>query len=405
MKKLYLVFVSALLVSACGGADVLAPWREGYLDIHQISTGRGNATFMILPDGTTMMVDMGDLGDTSHFRQEVMPAVPSSEKSPAEWVARYVRHFSKPLCNDGRIDMMLITHYDSDHIGAPGTKGVSELDSLLHIEKIVDRGYDYPTPEQALAMNGWTLPGYLKTMESRAARELGYEKFVVGSDSQFAMIHQPRKDFKIRNIYANGHLWTGDGLRDIVIGEGDEYEENLKAMNENRLSCTINISYGDFDYHSGGDIQGSSVNSTRPWRNVEKFVGEFIGETDVVLANHHAYSDAMYEPFLKAVTPQVCILPVWDYYHPQPSTLYNMLRGGIDDDHPAVRDSVNYVFSAGIVGSNLERLASDGQLIMPDGHVVVRVYEGGDRFQVFVLNDRSTDYEILYRTPMLESRK
>ena len=405
MKKLYLVFVSALLVSACGGADVLAPWREGYLDIHQISTGRGNATFMILPDGTTMMVDMGDLGDTSHFRQEVMPAVPSSEKSPAQWVAKYVRHFSKPLHNDGRIDMMLITHYDSDHIGAPGTKGVSELDSLLHIEKIVDRGYDYPTPEQALAMNGWTLPGYLKTMESRAARGLGYEKFVVGSDSQFALIHQPRKDFKIRNIYANGHLWTGDGLRDIVIGEGDEYAENLKAMNENRLSCTINISYGDFDYHSGGDIQGSSVNSTRPWRNVEKFVGEFIGETDVVLANHHAYSDAMYEPFLKAVTPQVCILPVWDYYHPQPSTLYNMLRGGIDDDHPAVRDSVNYVFSAGIVGSNLERLASDGQLIMPDGHVVVRVYEGGDRFQVFVLNDRSTDYEILYRTPMLESRK
>ena len=405
MKKLYLVFVSALLVSACGGADVLTPWREGYLDIHQISTGRGNATFMILPDGTTMMVDMGDLGDTTHFRQEVMPAVPSSERSPAQWVARYVRHFSRPLCNDGKIDYMLITHYDSDHIGAPGTKGVSELDSLLHIEKIVDRGYDYPTPEQALAMNGWTLPGYLKTMESRAARGLGYEKFVVGSDSQFAMIHQPRKDFKIRNIYANGHLWTGDGLRDIVIGEGDEYEENLKAMNENRLSCTINISYGDFDYHSGGDIQGSSVNSTRPWRNVEKFVGEFIGETDVVLANHHAYSDAMYEPFLKAVTPQVCILPVWDYYHPQPSTLYNMLRGGIDDDHPAVRDSVNYVFSAGIVGSNLERLASDGQLIMPDGHVVVRVYEGGDRFQVFVLNDRSTDYEILYRTPMLESRK
>jgi len=334
-----------------------------------------------------------------------MPAVPSSEKSPAEWVARYVRHFSKPLHNDGRIDMMLITHYDSDHIGAPGTKGVSELDSLLHIEKIVDRGYDYPTPEQALAMNGWTLPGYLKTMESRAARGLGYEKFVVGSDSQFAMIHQPREDFKIRNIYANGHLRTGDGLRDIVIGEGDEYAENLKAMNENRLSCTINISYGDFDYHSGGDIQGSSPNSTRPWRNVEKFVGEFIGETDVVLANHHAYSDAMYEPFLKAVTPQVCIVPVWDYYHPQPSTLYNMLRSGIDEEHPAARDSVIYVFSAGIVGSNRERLASDGQLILPEGHVVVRVYEGGDRFQVFVLNDRSLDYEILYRTPVLVSRK
>ena len=125
MKKLYLILVSALLISACGGADILAPWKEGYLDIHQISTGRGNATFMILPDGTTMMVDMGDLGDTSHFRQEVMPAVPSSAKSPAQWVARYVRHFSRPLHNDGKIDYMLITHYDSDHIGAPGIRGVS----------------------------------------------------------------------------------------------------------------------------------------------------------------------------------------------------------------------------------------------------------------------------------------
>ena len=405
MKVLYSILISALLFSSCCRSVSLRPWKEGYLDIHQISTGRGNATFMILPDGTTMMVDMGDLGDTTHFRQEVMPAVPSSEKSPAEWVARYVRHFSKPLCNDGKIDYMLITHYDSDHIGAPGTKGVSELDRLLHIEKIVDRGYDYPSPEQALSMNSWTLPDYLKTMESRAARGLGYEKFVVGSDTQFALLHEPREDFKIRNIYANGHLWTGGGLRDVVIGEGDEYAENLKAMNENRLSCTINISYGYFDYHSGGDIQGSSANSTRPWRNVEKFVGEFIGETDVVLANHHAYSDAMYEPFLKAVTPQVCVLPVWDYYHPQPSTLYNMLHGGIDEEHPAARDSVNYVFSAGIVGSNRERLASDGQLIMPAGHVLVRVYEGGDRFQVFVLNDRSLDYEVIYRTPVLVSRK
>ena len=406
MKIQCIVLVSALIISACRGTDGLTPWREGYLDIHQISTGRGNATFMILPDGTTMMVDMGDLGDTSHFRQEVMPAVPSSGKSPAQWVAEYVKHFCDPLGNGGKVDYMLITHYDSDHIGIHGKGGVMELDSLLHIEKIVDRGYDYPTPELAMQMNRRTLPGYLRTMEARAARGLGYEKFVVGSDTQFALRSRPRDDFRIRNIYANGQLWTGEGFqtRDIVIGEGEEYQENLKAMNENRLSCTINISYGDFDYHTGGDIQGSSPNSTRPWRNVEKFVGEFIGETDVVLANHHAYSDAMYEPFVKAVTPQVCIIPVWDYYHPQPTTLDNMLRGGIDEGYPAVRDSVNYVFAAGMVGSNRERLAADGSLVLPDGHVLVRVYEGGDRFQVFVLDDRSLDYQLIYRTPMLKSR-
>lgn len=171
---------------------------------------------MILPDGTTMMVDMGDMGNVSHFKQEIMPAVPSAEKSPAQWVAQYVRHFSEPLGNDIRVDYMMITHYDSDHIGVLGECGVSELDSLLQIEKLVDRGDDYPTPEQAMSMNKWTLPGYLKTMEQRAARGLAYEKFVVGSDSQFALKHAPEKypDFKIRNIYANGHLWTGEGPSD-----------------------------------------------------------------------------------------------------------------------------------------------------------------------------------------------
>ena len=48
------------------------------------------------------------------------------------------------------------------------------------------------------------------TMASRADRGLGYEKLVVGSDSQFALKHAPEKytDFKIRNIYANAHLWS-----------------------------------------------------------------------------------------------------------------------------------------------------------------------------------------------------
>ena len=41
-------------------------WNAGFpgtLDIHHISTGRGNATFFVLPDGTTLLVDAGAAGD------------------------------------------------------------------------------------------------------------------------------------------------------------------------------------------------------------------------------------------------------------------------------------------------------------------------------------------------------
>jgi hypothetical protein len=38
-------------------------WNEGYLDIHHILTGSGDCAFVVMPDGTTMLVDAGDIGD------------------------------------------------------------------------------------------------------------------------------------------------------------------------------------------------------------------------------------------------------------------------------------------------------------------------------------------------------
>lgn len=81
-----------------------------------------------------------------------------------------------------------------------------------------------------------------------------------------------------------------------------------------------------------------------------------------------------------------------------------MLRRGIDQQRPAANGEVAYVFAAGLVASNRERLSEDGERILPDGHIVVRVYRGGKRFRVFVLDDRSEDYHIIYRSPMIKSR-
>ena len=93
MKRYFRILVSVLMISALtlsgtsckkkesptfhrpeekddpgkGGAfDVevgkaLPAWEEGVLDIHAINTARGECTYIILPDGTTMVVDAGDL--------------------------------------------------------------------------------------------------------------------------------------------------------------------------------------------------------------------------------------------------------------------------------------------------------------------------------------------------------
>ena len=91
------LFVAVIVVDA--KPKQLKEWREGVLDIHHISTGRGSAIFYILPDGTRMIVDAGDLGDITRLKQHksIMPAVPNASKTPAEWIARYIEHFSKTL--------------------------------------------------------------------------------------------------------------------------------------------------------------------------------------------------------------------------------------------------------------------------------------------------------------------
>lgn len=414
MRKITFITACLLSLGACcsvnkeGVGNPLPKWKPGYFDVHQISTGRGNVALMVLPDATTMMVDMGDLGPARETKKDIMPIMPNASKTPAQWAAKYITRILDEIGRD-KVDYALITHFDTDHVGAYFMKdnvltksGFAEIEDLIHIEKLVDRGHTYPDAEALMKRSGNLVTHHLEYLKYRESKGLKYEKFVVGSSEQFNLLNAPKKypDFKIQNIYASGQLWTGEGLEttDLVPGEGEEKLANEKMMNENRNSCTINISYGDFDYHSGGDIQGMKADAPNQWLNIEKTVGEFIKEVDVALANHHSFSDAMFGPFLEATNPQVCIIPGWDYHHPRPSSLSNMLRAGVSAKE---RD----IYSAGLVESNRIRLAEDGAKIHPSGHIVLRVYKGGKEFQIFVLDDTTTETPtIIYRSEIYTSR-
>ena len=370
-------------------------WQEGYLDIHQISTGRGNVAWMIMPDGTTMLVDMGDLG-TDNYQQEIMNPRPSASKSPAEWVAQYIENFSKPLEKGTKTDYAFITHFHGDHIGSfdntaisrPGMAyklhGITHLAELVDIDKIVDRGwpdYNYPSAEQVSSSNGG-LGNYTSFMKLRNDNGKTNEQFVVGSDTQFPLKYDPDSypEFSVRNVAGNLDVWTGTGTGTSHM--------SFSTTDENEFSCAIRISYGDFSWYTGGDIKSSLT---------EDVVAKACGPTDVVVCNHHAYKDAMHNSFVRQMQAKAYVIPVWDYYHPEAEPLRWMLS---TDLYPGDR----MVFAAGLVENNRIRLGENGEKIKPAGHIMVRVYEGGDTWQVFVLNDSGTDYEIIYKTDILQSK-
>lgn len=414
MKKVVLLLVAAVLALSSANAKkkALPDWREGYLDIHQISTGRGSAALYILPDGTRMVVDMGDLGDPSRWKhKEIMPAVPSDEKRPAEWVARYIEHFSKPINKPLYVDYALITHFHNDHMGHDDHlaievadkpykyTGITHLANLVPIHTLIDRGYpdyDYPSTKIMKSREKGVIRFYKSLVEERKAKGEKIEQFKVGADNQIVLRNRPTDypTFRILNLCGNGKIWSGKGNEAVDAVPSSAPEGAY--LNENSSSCGFRLEYGDFAYYTGGDIAGRySKKRNNFWNDMQTPVSKIVGNVDVALADHHGQTDSMNGALLRALDAQAIVLAVWDLYHPQPKTMQR-----IWDILPDCE-----VYAAGMTPENRhERLGEEGKRIKKDGHIVVRVYEGGKKFQIFVLNDRSLDYEIIYKSRVFKAR-
>ncbi|HEX7140458.1 MAG TPA: hypothetical protein VF219_21585, partial [Vicinamibacterales bacterium] len=104
MRPLIRVLLS-LFFALTAAAATLPPWTRGTLDIHQISTGRGNAAFFVFPDGTTMLVDAGAAGDGI---PDTDPR-PNATRSPGGWIVRYIERPMVP--QPARLDYAVLTHF------------------------------------------------------------------------------------------------------------------------------------------------------------------------------------------------------------------------------------------------------------------------------------------------------
>lgn len=142
-----------------------------------------------------------------------------------------------------------------------------------------------------------------------------------------------------------------------------------------------------------GDIQG--VNNSGGAMDVETEVAPLVENMDVVNANHHAYSDAMNETFIKATRPKAFVIPSRDNYHPSAAPLARMLNKELYPDY-------RYVFATGITDKNAATLGDNGKLVR-NGHIVVRVYDGGKEFRIFVLDDSEESYKVTYQTSVLSA--
>jgi beta-lactamase superfamily II metal-dependent hydrolase len=398
-------FAWALLLAAPGLAAApaaaghpLPAWSEGHLEIHHINTGKGESTFLILPDGTTLLIDAGAAPTTPPWG---VPARPDASRAPGEWIARYIRHRLAPAPRV-RVDYALLSHFHWDHMGAIDARskksatgdyllgGITEVAEHVPFGKVVDRNWpDYNWPEP---LTDAKMQNYRRFLAWQSAhRGLRVERFQVGRDDQFPLLHQPAKypDFQIRNLAANGRVWTGVGH-----GERDHFPPlaSLPAgspPSENKCSIAVRISYGKFDYFTGGDLDVRDVEFETPgeqWKDIERPVALATGPVEAMKANHHANYDANSSFFLSVLRPQAIVAATWGASQPSMNVYRRMLS-------PAVYPGPRELFFTNLLAATLAAIHVDRARTEP-GHIVLRVPPGGATFQVYSLDDSNEEFRV-----------
>lgn len=216
------------------------------------------------------------------------------------------------------------------------------------------------------------------------------EQFKVGRNDQLVLVNNAGKypDFEIRNLAANGQVWTGVGsnVRNHFPPLEELTEDDFPT--ENMSSIALRLSYGRFDYFTGGDLPGVPPSGAPLWHDMETPVAKAVGPVEIHVLNHHGFVDAANEFFLSALRPKIHIIHSHSPSHPSPTILRRLLSTKI---YPGPRDifATNIMEETRIVlGSSIDKLKSQ------QGHIVIRIDPTGKRFKIFILNDANESFKI-----------
>lgn len=397
----------------------LPPWTPGMLDIHHISTGRGNAAFLVFPDSTALLVDAGEISDAHPRTLSARNGRirPDSSRNASAWIADYIRQFH-PDSDHPEIDYAVITHFHDDHFGewdpekptSPTGKyaltGIMGVGDQIRIRQLIDRGFHFPvnlkSPEfmQRYAHDEYhivqTLHAYWTFIEwHQQNNQLTYDTLRPGASDQISLKHPEQfADFTVRNIAAGGRIWNGSE-------EGAYFKlfEPGQYPGENPLSICLKISYGPFDYFTGGDISGIDELGQANLNSVEAHVAPVIGPVDVATLNHHGNRDSQSPYYVRTLRPRVWVQQCWSSDHPGEEVLRRITAQSLYPGERSVFTTDMLEANVLVIGEKINRSYANLH-----GHVVIRVMPGGKQYWVYVLNDFSTEREIIARFGPFESR-
>ena len=363
----------------------LPSWSEGCLDIHFINSGRGECCFHILPDGTTLLIDAGEI-PTNMGGETAVAQRPNNDVRPYITYAKYIKHFLPK--GKSAIDYCNVSHFHIDHMGtvecATETNpivyrksGLLALYDEVPYKHIIDRAYpNYVEDDVTPTVVGRLAQDWKRLIEwGEENKKLTAARFAVGEE-QVKLVNNSKayNNFSCLNICANGYVLGKDDTGKTIIRGGKTKKGG------NPTSCGFHIRYGKFDYITCGDLTGATQNRVAYY--FRDCIGE--GKLEAFKAHHHLSKNAWGGQMKECkFCPQVVLNQ--NFYQKQPdagllSYIYGWTKSFFTTNaHPAAIAANPDIFKT-MAGYN--------------GHIVLRVLPGGDKFYVYMLDDSDFEYRV-----------
>jgi len=253
------------IVAAALASTISAPHAEkAPLTVTFLNVGQGDSTVITTPSGKTGIIDGGP---NDKGKSVIIPFLKSKGIS--------------------RLDTMIMTHPDADHIGGlvyllQHARAGGEY--LLNIKECLDPGKPHST---------FLYQELLKAVKRRP-------------------------EIKYRMVRKGDHLNWGEGVTAEVVSPDHLYEDT------NNCSIVVKLTYGKISFLFTGDAAFEAENE------MVKNYGNALKST-VLKAGHHGSAYASSEDFLTRVKPEVVIISVGErnkYGLPSKEAMARLSGGG-----------------------------------------------------------------------------